>query len=87
MISSSSGSCWAVNSYCPIKGIGPVTPADNDYKGGFSSALMYKDLTLAIDAAINSNTSLNYGHSTLEKFHKLVNDGKGQLDFSNIING
>ena len=35
VISSSSGSCWAVNSYCPIKGIGPVTPADNDYKGGF----------------------------------------------------
>ena len=86
VISSSSGSCWAVNSYCPIKGIGPVTPADNDYKGGFSSALMYKDLTLAMDAAINSDTSLNYGHSTLEKFHKLVNDGKGQLDFSNIIN-
>ena len=86
VISTSSGSCWAVNNYCPIKGVGPLTPSDNDFKGGFSGSLMHKDLGLAIDAARNSKTNLSYGIKTLEKFEDLINKKQGHLDFSNIIN-
>ena len=86
VISTSSGSCWAINNYCPIKGVGPQTPSDNDFKGGFSGSLMYKDLGLAIDAAKNTNTNLNYGINTHKKFEDLVNNKLGHLDFSNIIN-
>ena len=86
VISTSSGSCWAVNNYCPIKGVGPLTPSDNDFKGGFSGSLMYKDLGLAIDAANNTKTNLSYGIKTLEKFESLINKKQGHLDFSNIIN-
>ena len=86
VISTSTGSCWAVNSYCPIKGIGPNSPADRDYEGGFATALMYKDLGLAADAAKDTKTKINYGIQTLEKYKQVTENGKGHLDFSNIIN-
>ena len=86
VISTSTGSCWAVNSYCPIKGIGPISPADKDYEGGFATALMYKDLGLAVDAAAETETNINYGIQTYEKFKHLTENKKGNLDFSNIIN-
>ncbi len=86
VISTSTGSCWAVNSYCPIKGIGPTSPADRDYEGGFATALMCKDLGLAVDAARETNTDISYGVQTFEKYKKVTNNKKGSLDFSNIIN-
>ena len=86
VISTSTGSCWAINSYCPIKGIGPISPADKNYEGGFATALMYKDLGLAVDAANETNSSINYGLQTYEKYKKVTENNKGNLDFSNIIN-
>ena len=86
VISTSTGSCWAVNSYCPIKGIGPNSPADKDYEGGFATALMYKDLGLAVDAAAETKSNINYGIQTYEKYKQATENNKGNLDFSNIIN-
>ena len=86
VISTSTGSCWAVNSYCPIKGIGPNSPADKDYEGGFATALMYKDLGLAVDAAAETKSNINYGIQTYEKYKQVAENNKGNLDFSNIIN-
>ena len=86
VISTSTGSCWAVNSYCPIKGIGPNSPADRDYEGGFATALMYKDLGLAVDAAEETKSNINYGIQTYEKYKEVTENNKGNLDFSNIIN-
>ena len=86
VISTSTGSCWAVNSYCPIKGIGPNSPADKDYEGGFATALMYKDLGLAVDAAAETKSNINYGIQTYEKYKQVTENNKGNLDFSNIIN-
>ena len=86
VISTSTGSCWAVNSYCPIKGIGPNSPADRNYEGGFATALMYKDLGLAVDAATETKSKINYGIQTYEKYKLVTENNKGNLDFSNIIN-
>ena len=86
VISTSTGSCWAVNSYCPIKGIGPNSPADKDYEGGFATALMYKDLGLAVDAAAETKSNINYGIQTYERYKQVTENNKGNLDFSNIIN-
>ena len=86
VLSTSSGSCWAINNYCPYKGIGPKSPSDNNFKGGFSSALMLKDLTLAISAAKESNTIVNYGLQSHKKFESIINEGKGQFDFSYVVN-
>ena len=86
VISTSTGSCWAVNSYCPIEGIGPISPADKNYEGGFATALMYKDLNLAVDAAAETDTNINFGIQTYEKYKHVTERNKGNLDFSNIIN-
>ena len=86
VLSTSTGSCWAVNTYCPIKGVGPNSPSDNGYKGGFATSLMFKDLGLAKQAIEETNVSINYGVQSLKKFKQLVEKGEGNLDFSNIIN-
>ena len=86
MLSTSSGSCWAVNNYCPYKNIGPKSPADDGFEGGFSTSLMYKDLALAISAASESNTKIKYGLYSHDKYRKLFENGKGNFDFSYIVN-
>lgn len=86
VLSTSTGSCWAVNTYCPIKGVGPDSPSDHDYKGGFATSLMSKDLGLAKQAIEEAKISINYGIQSLEKFQQLVEKGEGNLDFSNVIN-
>ena len=52
--SKASGQSWSMTSYCPVPGVGPETPADHDYEGGFAAALMLKDLKLAEEAAQSS---------------------------------
>ena len=86
VLSTSTGSCWALNNYCPIKSIGPISPADNDFNPGFSSKLMLKDLTLALSTATDSNLNLKLGEQVLQNYEKLVENDKGNLDFSNIVN-
>ena len=34
VVSTSSGNCWSVTSYCPVPGVGPTSPADHDYRPG-----------------------------------------------------
>ena len=59
--SKSSGQCWSVTSYCPVPGVGPQTPADRHYEGGFASAMMLKDLKLAQEAAAKAGASTPMG--------------------------
>lgn len=49
--SKASGQSWSMTSYCPVPGVGPASPADNGYAGGFAAALMLKDMRLALEAA------------------------------------
>lgn len=86
ILSTSTGSCWAINSYCPIKNVGPKSPADNDFKPGFSANLMLKDLTIALKAIQNTQTKADFGKKAQENFRKMVYDNKGDLDFSAITN-
>ena len=86
ILSTSTGSCWAINSYCPIKGVGPKSPADNGFKPGFSADLMLKDLTIALKAIQNTQTKADFGKKAQKNFERMVNDNKGNLDFSAITN-
>ena len=85
ILSTSTGSCWAINNYCPIKGVGPESPADNNFQPGFSASLMFKDLSIALKAIETTNTVAPFGKRAQENFKKMVNDNKGNLDFSAII--
>ena len=83
--SNSSGSCWALNTYCPAPEIGPETPADKNYLPGFSSELMLKDLMLAQDAAIQSNSHTPLGNHAMKIYEELLNEGGKGKDFSYVF--
>ena len=83
--SKASGQNWSMTSYCPVPGVGPTTPADNDYRGGFATALMLKDLKLAMEAAQSVNADVPMGARAAELYAQFDADGKGGLDFSAII--
>jgi 3-hydroxyisobutyrate dehydrogenase len=83
--SQASGQSWSMTSYCPVPGVGPKTPADNDYEGGFAAALMLKDLKLAMQAAEQAGVELEMGEEAEEEYEKFVAAGGGNKDFSGII--
>ena len=85
VISTATGSCWSINNYCPIPDVGPKSPADNNYKAGFSAQLMSKDLKLAVNAAKESNSSVNFGQMAEQLFTKMAKGINGGKDFSRII--
>ena len=84
ILSTSTGSCWAINNYCPIKGVGPESPADNNFQRGFSASLMFKDLSIALKAIDTTNTFAPFGKRAQENFKDMINENKGNLDFSAI---
>ncbi|WP_295497776.1 3-hydroxyisobutyrate dehydrogenase [Sphingorhabdus sp. EL138] len=83
--SKASGQNWSMTSYCPVPGVGPTTPADNAYQGGFATALMLKDLKLAMEAAISVHADVPMGARAAELYAQFDEAGNGTLDFSAII--
>lgn len=82
--SQSSGYCWSLNAYTPLPGVGVESPADKDYQGGFATALMLKDLRLAMEAAETSGASTPLGKHARELYEAFATENGG-LDFSAII--
>jgi 3-hydroxyisobutyrate dehydrogenase len=83
--STSSGQCWSLTTYCPVPGPVPTSPANNEYKPGFASALMVKDLTLAQDAAKAAGAATPLGKHAQEIYRAFDAAGHGGVDFSGII--
>ena len=83
--SQASGQSWSMTSYCPVPGVGPKTPADNDYEGGFAAALMLKDLKLAMEAAKHAGVDVEMGEEAEELYEEFVEKGGGSKDFSGLI--
>lgn len=83
--SKASGQNWSMTSYCPVPGVGPQSPADNDYHGGFATALMLKDLKLAMEAAQSVGADVPMGERAAKLYQAFADGGAGGLDFSAII--
>src|SRR6478736_3350242 len=83
--SKASGQSWSMTSYAPLPGVGPDTPADHDYEGGFAAALMLKDLKLAADAARSVGAYTPMGGEAEELYQRFVDRGGANKDFSGII--
>ncbi|MEE9426981.1 MAG: 3-hydroxyisobutyrate dehydrogenase [Paracoccaceae bacterium] len=86
VVSTSSGYSWTMNAYCPAPGIGPTSPADNDYQPGFAADLMLKDLRLSQQAAAGANADTPMGQAATALYETFVEteDGSGQ-DFSAML--
>jgi 3-hydroxyisobutyrate dehydrogenase len=82
----SSGQSWSMTSYCPVPGVGPTTPADNGYQGGFAGALMLKDLRLAKEAGEQAGADTPMGARAAELYERYAAEGHAGDDFSGIIN-
>ncbi|KAI8118137.1 mitochondrial, Probable 3-hydroxyisobutyrate dehydrogenase [Lucilia cuprina] len=84
IINSSTGRSWASEIYNPVPGVSPTAPANNDYKGGFSTDLITKDLGLASGVATSTNTPIPMGALAHQMYRTLKAHGLGNKDFSVI---
>lgn len=83
--SKSTGYNWSLNDYTPAPGIGAASPADNGYQGGFASALMLKDLRLAMEAAQASGAAVPMGEHATAIYEAFNEAGNGGKDFGAIF--
>lgn len=83
--SKASGQCWSMTSYCPVPGPVPSAPSNRHYEGGFMSALMLKDLKLALEAAQAVGASVPMGALAENLYQNFVDLGGAGKDFSAII--
>ena len=86
VVSTSSGYSWTMNAYCPAPGVGPQSPADNDYKPGFAAELMLKDLRLSQQAAEAANADTPMGQMASDLYAQFVDNEEGLgMDFSAML--
>lgn len=84
VITGATGNCWAVHTNCPVAGPVPTSPANNDFKPGFATALMNKDLGLAMAAVASTATSAPLG-SHAAQIYAAFAEQHADLDFSAVI--
>jgi 3-hydroxyisobutyrate dehydrogenase len=84
VITGATGNCWAVHTNCPVPGPVPTSPANNDFKPGFATALMNKDLGLAMDAVKSTGSNAPLGSHAAEIYANFAAD-HADKDFSAVI--
>ena len=85
VVSTSSGQSWSLTSYCPVPGPVPASPANNEYRPGFSAALMLKDLNLSQAAANAAGAQTPMGAAAQAIYERYVAQGGAEMDFSGVI--
>ena len=84
VITGATGNCWAVHTNCPVPGPVPTSPANNDFAPGFATALMHKDLGLAMDAVSSTGSAAPLGSHAAEIYAKFA-AANADKDFSAVI--
>ena len=84
VITGATGNCWAVHTNCPVPGPVPTSPANNGFKPGFATALMNKDLGLAMDAVASTGSSAPLGSHAAQIYAQFAAE-HSDLDFSAVI--
>jgi len=83
--STASGQCWSMTSYCPVPGPVPTSPANRDYKPGFTAGMMLKDLRLAQDASKAARVPTPLGAQAAQLYALMEASGHDGIDFSGVI--
>jgi 3-hydroxyisobutyrate dehydrogenase len=84
VVTGATGNCWSVHTNCPVPGPVPTSPANNEFKPGFATALMNKDLGLAMDAVKSSGSTAPLGSHAAQIYAKFAADHPDK-DFSAVI--
>jgi len=82
ILGSATGRCWSVDTYNPVPGVLPNVPSSNEYKGGFGTSLMTKDLGLAQDAATRTGSPTPLGSLAHQVYRVMCKAGYAEKDFS-----
>lgn len=82
IINVSTGRTWASEVNNPVPGLSPGTPPSDGYKGGFSTALITKDLGLASSVATATNSPILLGGLAHNVYRLLCTHDLGNKDFS-----
>lgn len=85
VLNHASGQSWAISHYVPVPGLLENVPANHDYKAGFTSAMMLKDLRLSQNAASNVQVTTPLGDLATKLYQQAQDEGLAELDFSSII--
>jgi 3-hydroxyisobutyrate dehydrogenase len=81
----SSGRNWTLELYNPCPGVMENVPSSNDYRGGFMVDLMAKDLGLAMETAVKSQSATPMGGLARNLYALHATQGNGKKDFSSIF--
>lgn len=84
VITGATGNCWSVHTNCPVPGPVPASPANNDFKPGFATALMNKDLGLAMAAVDSTGAVAPLGTHAAQIYADFTKDNADK-DFSAVI--
>jgi 3-hydroxyisobutyrate dehydrogenase len=82
VLTHSTGDCVAVRTRLPVAGVVPESPASNDWKPGFMTDLMAKDLDLALAYAARSGVPLASTATARQVLTAASSAGYGREDFS-----
>lgn len=87
VINSSTGACWASSVNNPVPGALPDKdpPSTRDFEGGFAASLMLKDMDLASQASLATDSPMPLGEAAKYLYEQVVKHEGGRLarkDFS-----
>lgn len=85
VMTGATGNCWALHTNCPVPGPVPTSPANRNFEPGFATALMNKDLGLAMDAVAATGSAAPLGSHAAAIYGDFAAEHSGQ-DFSAVIN-
>lgn len=85
IMNTSTARCWSSDTYNPCPGVMDGVPASRGYEGGFGSALMQKDLGLALDASRSTGVPSPMGATAHQLYSLMSAHGAGKKDFGALF--
>ena len=84
IISVSTGRSWCVDTYNPRPGVLENVPSSKNYNGGFQISLIRKDLSIALEAAKESETTTKFAEEAIKYYRDIEKKGFGKKDFGYV---
>lgn len=81
----SSGDSWPLRTWYPVPGVTETAASNNEFKPGFATALMHKDVGLALAGAETQGVDLPAASLVHAQLQKLIDEDLGGLDTSALI--
>jgi 3-hydroxyisobutyrate dehydrogenase len=84
VISKSSGNTWVMENMHPVPGLVARSASTNEYRPGFMTDLMCKDVGLAVDAARGLRIPLFVAPAAQQVYRLASSHGLGRMDFTSV---